>query len=112
MPSEAQVTKSAIDRLKSAIQAKRKADKALVSLVDPSPLERTIRASMKPEGISLAHLLESTRTIDSTLRRKLFGRNSIIRGKHHQSTSHKVGLPFQELRSLTAASCSRALRIT
>ncbi|KAJ9097451.1 hypothetical protein QFC20_006192 [Naganishia adeliensis] len=29
MPSEAQVTKSAIDRLKSAIQAKRKADKAL-----------------------------------------------------------------------------------
>ncbi|GHJ85296.1 hypothetical protein NliqN6_1698 [Naganishia liquefaciens] len=32
MPTEAQVTKSAVDRLKSAIQAKRKADKALAQL--------------------------------------------------------------------------------
>ncbi|KAJ9109238.1 hypothetical protein QFC21_000567 [Naganishia friedmannii] len=32
MPSEAAVTKSALDRLKSAIQAKRKADKALAQL--------------------------------------------------------------------------------
>jgi hypothetical protein len=43
MPSEAQVTKSAIDRLKSAIQAKRKADKALVSALLDAALSRVER---------------------------------------------------------------------
>lgn len=55
MPSEAQVTKSAIDRLKSAIQAKRKADKALVSfLLFAHVLGQDIESEAK-SGLNVYH---------------------------------------------------------
>lgn len=65
MPSEAQVTKSAIDRLKSAIQAKRKADKALVSALLDAALSRVERKV----GWALTTLssVDANRAFDSSL---------------------------------------------
>lgn len=69
MPSEAQVTKSAIDRLKSAIQAKRKADKALVSSSASPFVGEAINGISRLRVWSSVFLSESTRTVYRTLRR-------------------------------------------